>query len=205
MKSVWSTPTTPTTTVANNIPSEVAVVVLFTDKPKTSALFKSLAVKYSGMVRFVEVVVKGSTSPVAKHDVFAGADTTPFPALFVITPSEDGSFVSSKYPVDNALTVGAISSHIDQVAGLTLEEVGTHIQKKNAITTRAHQRRSGIVSGVIEVNSKACLLYTSDAADEEDSVDLGGRRIIKKKNSKKLQDKRERIKKIRNEYRHDKR
>src|SRR5665648_1303916 len=29
--------------------------------------------------------------------------------------------------------------------------------------------------------SIACLLYTSDAADEEDSVDLGGRRIIKKK------------------------
>eukprot|EP00658_Telonema_sp_P-2_P069313 TRINITY_DN58474_c0_g1_i1.p1 TRINITY_DN58474_c0_g1~~TRINITY_DN58474_c0_g1_i1.p1 ORF type:complete len:117 (+),score=44.46 TRINITY_DN58474_c0_g1_i1:55-405(+) len=27
----------------------------------------------------------------------------------------------------------------------------------------------------------ACLLYTSDAADEEDSVDLGGRRILKKK------------------------
>ena len=27
-----------------------------------------------------------------------------------------------------------------------------------------------------------CLLYTSDAADEEDSVDLGGRRIINKKN-----------------------
>src|SRR5665648_1251465 len=26
-----------------------------------------------------------------------------------------------------------------------------------------------------------CLLYTSDAADEEDSVDLGGRRIINKK------------------------
>eukprot|EP00658_Telonema_sp_P-2_P070977 TRINITY_DN60325_c0_g1_i1.p1 TRINITY_DN60325_c0_g1~~TRINITY_DN60325_c0_g1_i1.p1 ORF type:complete len:375 (-),score=87.66 TRINITY_DN60325_c0_g1_i1:106-1230(-) len=29
-----------------------------------------------------------------------------------------------------------------------------------------------------------CLLYTSDAADEEDSVDLGGRRIIKKKKKK---------------------
>ena len=28
-----------------------------------------------------------------------------------------------------------------------------------------------------------CLLYTSDAADERSSVDLGGRRIIKKKNS----------------------
>ena len=30
-----------------------------------------------------------------------------------------------------------------------------------------------------------CLLYTSDAADERSSVDLGGRRIIKKKKIKK--------------------
>ena len=29
--------------------------------------------------------------------------------------------------------------------------------------------------------SGTCLLYTSDAADERSSVDLGGRRIIKKK------------------------
>ena len=28
---------------------------------------------------------------------------------------------------------------------------------------------------------QSCLLYTSDAADERSSVDLGGRRIIKKK------------------------
>ena len=28
---------------------------------------------------------------------------------------------------------------------------------------------------------RLCLLYTSDAADERSSVDLGGRRIIKKK------------------------
>ena len=32
----------------------------------------------------------------------------------------------------------------------------------------------------------ACLLYTSDAADERSSVDLGGRRIIKKKTTKDL-------------------
>ena len=31
------------------------------------------------------------------------------------------------------------------------------------------------------VDMKVCLLYTSDAADERSSVDLGGRRIIKKK------------------------
>src|SRR5665648_1195741 len=33
----------------------------------------------------------------------------------------------------------------------------------------------------VSVRVYPCLLYTSDAADEEDSVDLGGRRIIKKK------------------------
>ena len=32
-----------------------------------------------------------------------------------------------------------------------------------------------------EVLFLSCLLYTSDAADERSSVDLGGRRIIKKK------------------------
>ena len=31
-----------------------------------------------------------------------------------------------------------------------------------------------------------CLLYTSDAADEEDSVDFGGCGIIKKKKKKKM-------------------
>mgnify|MGYP003380569266 CR=1 FL=1 len=35
------------------------------------------------------------------------------------------------------------------------------------------------LKGLIE----SCLLYTSDAADERSSVDLGGRRIIKKKKS----------------------
>ena len=33
----------------------------------------------------------------------------------------------------------------------------------------------------VEPLPTACLLYTSDAADERSSVDLGGRRIIKKK------------------------
>ncbi|GAB5885692.1 hypothetical protein JMUB7557_27760 [Staphylococcus aureus] len=30
---------------------------------------------------------------------------------------------------------------------------------------------------------RGCLLYTSDAADDGESVDLGGRRIIKKNNA----------------------
>ena len=37
----------------------------------------------------------------------------------------------------------------------------------------------------LRMSKEFCLLYTSDAADEEDSVDLGGRRIIKKKKTMK--------------------
>ena len=36
----------------------------------------------------------------------------------------------------------------------------------------------------LEAQPHDCLLYTSDAADEEDSVDLGGSRIHKKKRKK---------------------
>src|SRR5664280_1969174 len=48
-----------------------------------------------------------------------------------------------------------------------------------------NERTGNIVGGhqrfkVLVAQGKSCLLYTSDAADEEDSVDLGGRRIIKK-------------------------
>ena len=41
------------------------------------------------------------------------------------------------------------------------------------------QRRHAITGRTAEI--KGCLLYTSDAADEEDSVGLGGRRILQKK------------------------
>ena len=46
----------------------------------------------------------------------------------------------------------------------------------------------------------ACLLYTSDAADERSSVDLGGRRIIQKKTKKKThkQQKRHTVKETHN-------
>ena len=44
---------------------------------------------------------------------------------------------------------------------------------------------TGSLSNLHTVCFGPCLLYTSDAADERSSVDLGGRRILKKKNSKK--------------------
>ena len=43
---------------------------------------------------------------------------------------------------------------------------------------REHQ---DLLVGARPERAEGCLLYTSDAADERSSVDLGGRRIIKKK------------------------
>src|SRR5674536_101887 len=50
-------------------------------------------------------------------------------------------------------------------------------------STGSHLRRgvppvAGLRSHPLNLIRVTCLLYTSDAADEEDSVDLGGRRII---------------------------
>src|SRR5678810_1310394 len=42
-------------------------------------------------------------------------------------------------------------------------------------------RTAGGVEVLMHIGIDTCLLYTSDAADERSSVDLGGRRIIKKK------------------------
>ena len=50
----------------------------------------------------------------------------------------------------------------------------------SAPRTSVHMARHRIC-GQAFAEASACLLYTSDAADERSSVDLGGRRIIKKK------------------------
>ena len=53
-------------------------------------------------------------------------------------------------------------------------------------TLKRHGEAEKIVTDGLR--SYPCLLYTSDAADERSSVDLGGRRIIKKKNNTKRED-----------------
>ena len=44
----------------------------------------------------------------------------------------------------------------------------------------------GQIVHITEMQSEACLLYTSDAADDLLCVDLGGRRIIKKKKNEQI-------------------
>ena len=67
--------------------------------------------------------------------------------------------------------------------------------------SKGYRQRTGLAAAILDfpdiiildeptvgLDPKPCLLYTSDAADEEDSVDLGGRRIIKKKKMTKAND-----------------
>ena len=58
-----------------------------------------------------------------------------------------------------------------------LEKVAIKDAKLRTFIT-ADDARDDLVAHVYDIT---CLLYTSDAADERSSVDLGGRRIIKKK------------------------
>ena len=63
-----------------------------------------------------------------------------------------------------------------------LLEAGKYFLKKQKRSTGVSENE------LIKIAVKSiCLLYTSDAADERSSVDLGGRRIIKKKNRVDLQ------------------
>src|SRR5664280_768360 len=74
--------------------------------------------------------------------------------------------------------------HSGQVPASTLTNAVANDTKR----TTAQLNICSLGSDAIRIGTKpshcrcnSCLLYTSDAADEEDSVDLGGRRIIKKK------------------------
>ena len=59
----------------------------------------------------------------------------------------------------------------------------THDIQVKAAYALAAVERNGCYLNVdkVEALRTCCLLYTSDAADERSSVDLGGRRIINKK------------------------
>ena len=61
-----------------------------------------------------------------------------------------------------------------QVRGATIAGSGVSFQAVLLIASYPYTALSN-------AHNSLCLLYTSDAADERSSVDLGGRRIIKKK------------------------
>ena len=68
-----------------------------------------------------------------------------------------------------------------QVHKVLVQEYPTISYKPGAVPDDGHFDRRHASLPPILAEPDSCLLYTSDAADERSSVDLGGRRIIQKK------------------------
>eukprot|EP00656_Telonema_subtile_P025845 TRINITY_DN2787_c0_g1_i3.p1 TRINITY_DN2787_c0_g1~~TRINITY_DN2787_c0_g1_i3.p1 ORF type:complete len:372 (+),score=93.02 TRINITY_DN2787_c0_g1_i3:375-1490(+) len=88
-------------------------------------------------------------------------------------------------PISLAMT---LSSFEDPAGRANITFLGAMLFARNCSGARAVSGVEKKTIGPFEfdgfgahADAYPCLLYTSDAADEEDSVDLGGRRIIKKK------------------------
>ena len=60
-----------------------------------------------------------------------------------------------------------------------IKQIGSNLIGSYIVKPSEGAEYSGIIFGAVD----GCLLYTSDAADDLLCVDLGGRRIIKKKNT----------------------
>ena len=72
------------------------------------------------------------------------------------------------------------AAHVDELEpGAFLDQLG--VDAGRLVERALDDADVRNLAAQVEVQQlEACLLYTSDAADERSSVDLGGRRIIKK-------------------------
>ena len=75
----------------------------------------------------------------------------------------------------------ALQVESDRMANCLFDPAEAESERTVIISEREGSENSYAYLLSEEVQALACLLYTSDAADERSSVDLGGRRIIKKK------------------------
>ena len=116
-------------------------------------------------------VIINATVPTGsmEHTIEPGDDLFGLRLAYQFSEPKRGDIVIFRFPDDET------QKYVKRVIGLPGEKVTIEDAK-------------------IYINdSETCLLYTSDAADEEDSVDLGGRRVIKKK--KKTNHQKKKIKK----------
>ena len=114
---------------------------------------------------------------------FWGDDITPY------VEKAKGSYlwdVDGKKYIDYRMAFGPIilGHAYDEVDQKVIEEI-----KNGVLFAMTGELEVAVAEMIIEMSPAidmvrmacSCLLYTSDAADERSSVDLGGRRIIKKK------------------------
>eukprot|EP00658_Telonema_sp_P-2_P082288 TRINITY_DN866_c0_g1_i4.p2 TRINITY_DN866_c0_g1~~TRINITY_DN866_c0_g1_i4.p2 ORF type:complete len:132 (-),score=50.97 TRINITY_DN866_c0_g1_i4:58-453(-) len=99
---------------------------------------------------------------------------------FIRATKPDGSLLCN-----GTKMTGVTNKQIEQlgIASVTPYHPQDELVKAGAEYQCKHGFLTDLLSNDVVTDGRivTCLLYTSDAADEEDSVDLGGRRIIKKK------------------------
>ena len=98
------------------------------------------------------------------------ATLTVFPTISIDTQPQDSTVVE-----DIATTFSVDASTTDSSTGLGYQWYLNGSALSNSSLVK------GATSPTLTI-TRPCLLYTSDAADDMQCVDLGGRRIIKKKN-----------------------
>src|SRR5674536_315045 len=125
-----------------------------------------------GRNRGVDVQPFSSSRRLTTAAVRAGRRIVPMHGLLEVDVTEARGLLGAHEP-PLSLTAFVIASVARAAAAHT--EVHAYRDWRGRLVRHRHVD----VQTLIEVPT--CLLYTSDAADEEDSVDLGGRRIIKKK------------------------
>ena len=93
------------------------------------------------------------------------------------------AYEAKHFPMDLPDPVEAIKFEMERKS-LTVKDLEPMIGKSNRVYEILNHKRSLTLKMIWKLHEGLgipCLLYTSDAADERSSVDLGGRRIIKKK------------------------
>eukprot|EP00656_Telonema_subtile_P036868 TRINITY_DN40931_c0_g1_i1.p2 TRINITY_DN40931_c0_g1~~TRINITY_DN40931_c0_g1_i1.p2 ORF type:complete len:180 (-),score=1.81 TRINITY_DN40931_c0_g1_i1:21-560(-) len=102
-----------------------------------------------------------------------------YPLMIEVT--SDASFRNEVGQGVNVKNVGNLAGTVCPITSLSI--AGTAVDNPfSRAGPEGHRWKEMDVSLNRHALHKVCLLYTSDAADEEDSVDLWGRRIIKQNN-----------------------
>ena len=127
-------------------------------EPGTTREYGNATISLAGKSSLIDAKADGSTVWMSHGDHVASV-----PDGFVVT-AKSGDIICAME--DSALGLYGLQFH---------PEVAHSLEGKNIL---------GRFFDLCGFHRDCCLLYTSDAADERSSVDLGGRRIIKKKTRK---------------------
>eukprot|EP00658_Telonema_sp_P-2_P068438 TRINITY_DN5736_c0_g1_i2.p1 TRINITY_DN5736_c0_g1~~TRINITY_DN5736_c0_g1_i2.p1 ORF type:complete len:407 (-),score=97.98 TRINITY_DN5736_c0_g1_i2:77-1297(-) len=165
----------------------------------------SAASKTAGVAAAKKAAAEAKAAAVAKKDAEETAEAGPKDAAdttkklankklagTAASPRPIPASRSTRNPRSGASPPVAKKAAVGEVAAAALPKKVAKLETAAAVAAR--KVKAAAAAGDDDANKIAekeanakvadCLLYTSDAADEEDSVDLGGRRIIKKKKRK---------------------